>query len=442
MLTEQPLDIKNCPTHEKRCFTFFALSICADRVAVLCTEGALLNLIALKLGFSTLQLGVLNFFYMATTLIQIVMINTIAKNGKRKVFIYTYSLAALFSGLLLLLPNMANIHMPLAQGYFFVILMIIRCLVFTGFACWFPMIMDNIHHDKIGTFFGHIRMWLHAAGLMLLLGIAWFLGVDPHWWQFQCIFAISIVFYLCRVLSILPIPMQTNHHVSNEIEPLTVRLRRVAKNVGIRRFIAYTFSFHLIVAASFPFQVQLLKSLGYSDGFITAGFALTFSGAILSLKRWGKIADRFGSRAIFTLSHIGLALAMMLWLFVGKYAYTGALVFGYYFIFSLFMSGNGIANARYAIHLSMRHCQLDIIVINTITFVALGLSPLLGACLLYTTDHFAFTLGSITFNNYHLLFAASALGFILPAWKMKALDIKDDPTLKALCALVWQKLNA
>jgi len=441
MLPEQPLDIKNCPTHEKRCFTFFTLSGCADRTSIICTEGAILNLIAIKLGFNTLQLGLLNFFYMATTLIQIVMIKTIAQNGKRKVFIYTYSLAALFSGLLLLLPYIANIQVTIAQVYFFVILMIVRCLVFSGFACWMPMIMDNIHPNKIGRFFGHIRMWFHAVGLMFLLAIAWFLGTDPDWWHFQCLFAISIVFYLCRVLAVLPISMKPDRQVDNDIEPLLVRLRRVAKDAPLRRFIAYTFSFHVIVVASFPYQVQLLKSLGYSDGFITASFAMTYSGAILSLKLWGKLADRFGCRAIFTLSHIALAFAMLLWLFVGKNGYSGVLVFAYYFLYSIFMSGNGIANSRYGVHLTMRYCQLDIIIINTISFAAMGLSPLLGAFFLYATDHFYFTVGNTTFNNYHLLFTVSALAFLLPAWKINALDIKDDPTLKALCAFVWQKLK-
>ena len=64
-------------------------------------------------------------------------------------------------------------------------------------------------------------------------------------------------------------------------------------------------------------------------------------GGIISLRGWGKLADRFGNRSIFPISHIGMMVATAAWVLVDEEPLGKSLTVLIFLAIGIFNSGNG-----------------------------------------------------------------------------------------------------
>jgi MFS family permease len=166
------------------------------------------------------------------------------------------------------------------------------------------------------------------------------------------------------------------------------------------------------------------------------------AGAIISLRPWGKMADRFGNRFIFTIAHIGLFLCSLCWLLIGHNLFSQVLVFVLFFLWSIFHSGNGIAQTRYIMHTVPAGKQNYITIINVFLSLAMGLAPLLGGLFLATSSGLNLHLGPASFNNYDFLFVVAALLFILPHRLRNKLSVAHErPTMQVIGIVTRPLLN-
>jgi MFS family permease len=163
-------------------------------------------------------------------------------------------------------------------------------------------------------------------------------------------------------------------------------------------------------------------------------------GAIISLRFWGKLVDRFGNRFIFTLAIIAMPLFTAPWIFVGEN--SSILVLALFFLWSIFHSGNGIAQTRYMLHAVSPKKQNQINIINVISAFAMGLAPLFGGLFLKLTAGVRFNLARLAFDNYDLLFVISSAAFIAPYLLRKSLrQKKDTPTMHVLAIVTRPMLS-
>ena len=187
-----------------------------------------------------------------------------------------------------------------------------------SFAAWFPLLHDVVPSRVTGRFFGNLRTSYQAVSLTTLLLLAWFLGTDAPWWKFQIVFTIAVLFYIFRLLAILPV--SENAVDKKKVKKITIpqRIKEVWRQKNLRIIIFYLSSYMMAFVIAEPFKIKFLKNLGYGDGFIIAATAMMSLGAIVSLHLWGKLADRFGNHSIFTITNFSLPVITLLWLFVEK----------------------------------------------------------------------------------------------------------------------------
>ena len=154
-------------------------------------------------------------------------------------------------------------------------------------------------------------------------------------------------------------------------------------------------------------------------------------GAIVSLRFWGRLADRFGNVSLFNISHIGLPIVNCLWVFVGSE--SSVLVFCLFFFWSVFFAGNGIAMTRYTLHVVPHDNQNQINIPFVISNFFVGLAPMLVGLALEVTRDFELSPGGVLINNYHVFFVVSSLLYVFPTVFRSGLTYeKDAGTLEVI----------
>lgn len=400
----------------------------------LTASGNVLTLAALKLGATEMFLGLLSFAMLGTRAFGIFTMSAVEKHGKRRVLIFWKAISALCVIPFIFLPLLVN---RWSSGACLVLLLtatFFRTATYSlGNTGWFPLLQDIVPQRITGRFFANIRTSWQTAGLVTLLVIAWFLGKQPGWWKFEVIFIVAFVAYIVRVLTIIgmvenPVPSSPPERIG-----IFARFSELLREKQLRRLVFYIVTYWFAAIIAEPFKIKFLKDLGYSYGFILGATAMVSAGAIVSLRFWGKLADRFGNRFILSLSHIAMPIATIFWLFVGKGSFGSVLVLALFFFWSIFHSGNGIAQTRYILHAVPPDKQNQINVINVFATSAMGIAPLVGGLFLALTSSFGFEFFGRAVNNYHMLFIVAAALFILPHLLQRKLkSTKDAPTMQVV----------
>ena len=413
---------------------------CAVAAAVVSVLGgtfispSVMTLVALKLGAEEMYVGLLSFAALAPQVFGVFTMPVIEYRGKKPVVLFWYSVSLIFMLPLLLLPWV--VHSWSAD----ICLIIILASIFLkatsdslAFVGWFPILHDVVPARITGRFFGQVRTAWQGAALGVLIFMALFLKDDPQWWKFKVAFLVSFVFFMLKVLTFMPMtenpPVKTKENKSS----VSGLLRGFFLQKSLRPLMVYLLCYATAFSIAEPFKVKLLKDLGYSEGFILAAVSMINLGAAISLRFWGRLADRFGNRFIFGISHIAMIAATLGWLLVDKNGARAALVFALYLLSSIFNSGNGIAQTRSILHAVPPDQQNHINILNMSCFALWGIAPLLGGLFLKLTVAVKISLGGIDFNNYQLLFFLNALMFVVPHVLRRRLALKKEmPTAQVL----------
>lgn len=408
-----------------------------------CLEGSVLTLVAIKLGAEELFIGILTFAISLSLIFSIFTINTVEEYGKKKVLITGFSVATLFIVPLFVLPFVVGYWPSKYMLALLFLATLFRCIANAmGGTGWFPILQDFVPKRLIGKFFSTLRTFWQIAWLVSMLLLAWFLrGDDPSWWRLEIVFLVGFAAYIIRVLAIIPMNQKHTSHKVRKTFSFIQKLIIAYNNVEIRFFMIYLVFYMSALTMSEPFKIKLLSDFGYGYGFILSAIAANCLGAIISLRFWGKLADRFGNRSIFTISHIGMIITSFFWILVEPSLFGSILVFLLYFFWSVFNSGNGIAQTRYMLHAVPTNQQYLLNIIQLITGLSMAAGPLLGGLFLAHTESFSLSSGAIRLNNYHIWFILTSLLFIIPHILRKKLRFKKEtPTIQVL-AIVSRPLR-
>jgi predicted MFS family arabinose efflux permease len=190
---------------------------------------------------------------------------------------------------------------------------------------------DLVPDRRRGRYFGHRTRWttVMSFGALLLCGAALhgFDMIERTALGFVGIFSIALI---ARGISV--------YHLSFLVEPAPIRAGaapaapahappiRIGEWIdhlrasGAVRFSVYIMLMNLSVAIASPFfAVYVLRDLGfnYLEFMIYAG-ASVFA-QVLTLNRWGRIADVFGNRLILVVTSMSIPLVPALWLLSNDY---------------------------------------------------------------------------------------------------------------------------
>ena len=403
-------------------------------VANILLSPTVISLLAIKLGAGEVYLGFISFVALMPFIFSLRMLPIMEFQGKRRILLRWSIMSCLMTLPWLIIPALAK------SGAATLCLTLILISIFFRatsesfmFSAWFPIIQDIVPRRLTGRFFGNLRTSWQAVALGLLLFVAGFMGKDPPWWKFNLIFAVVSVALLIRIRFFIPLsenPPLKSYHERSKLGEI---LKEFFKSPNELKILAYVLSYAAAFGMSVPFQVKLLKNLGYGDGVILAASAMINAGAIISLRFWGRLADRVGNRIIFSVSHIGMIVITALWIVIQHDTFSSVLVFILFFVNSIFNSGNGIAQTRYLMHTIPADRQNHLVIVNTAMIAMWGFSPLLAGFFLKATSGLNFGVCGQIFDNYDLLFAINAGLFIIPHVLRRHLRAaKDMPTFQAL----------
>ncbi|MBN2456972.1 MAG: MFS transporter [Sedimentisphaerales bacterium] len=438
--TELPKAATNQPRRSMNCSIVTAITTVIGEV---CLGGHILVLIALKFGAGSSFLGLLSFAALAPLSCLVFTMKAVERIGKRKILIQWYSVAILFVLPFMFLPVLGR-HWP---GWLCLWLILIVTLLRSltnafGNAGWWPLLQDIVPTNITGRFFARLRTYWQSAWLIVALGSALLLRDKPDWWKFEIIFAAALLAYLVRVLSIIPIverPLATGQSGQRSILSHFIE---VIQNKPLRLLVIYLVIYMAGVTIAEPFKIKMLKDSGCSYGLILAATSMVPLGAIVMLRFWGRLADRFGNRIIFSLSHIAMIIVSTLWVVASVNTFNVAFIFALYFFWSLFDCGSRIAQTRYIMHVVPRDKQNQINVINLWVWLTMACAPLFGGFFLHIWEHLqsAPTAGSLQ-GGYSVLFAVSAMLFVPPFILRKKLRSKKDMPTAYVVALAVRPLR-
>ena len=404
-------------------------------IAVTCGAGNVLSLAAIKLGAGELFLGVFNFLSITPFILALCTMSAIEKIGKIKVLTLWYWVSAILLMPILILPWAANIW-P-AWGC---LLLLAATNAFRngaialGSTGWFPLLQDIVPSRYTGRFFARLRTSWQTASLIALITAAFVLGKDPSWIRFEILFVIAVI---AEAAKAWPVHYMVEKPLPQDPPPMTIR-DRVAEyyaDPAMRHYSLYILFYIVASTAMEPFKIKLLNDLGYGYGFILASTAMVGFGAVVSLRFWGSIADKFGNRSIFGMTHIGMMLATAGWIFVWPNSKLGMIyVMTLYFLWSAFNCGNTLAQTNYMLRAVSTEKQNFLTFILLIQRMATAVAPLLAGLVLDLAGRFKirfWTISSITM--YDILFAASVMLFLLPHTMRRKLKAPTDtPTSQVI----------
>lgn len=403
----------------------------------------IMSLTALKLGADEFYLGLLSLATLLPMAFSFFTLTTVERRGKRHVLFFWNCVSTFFTIGFVMIPMLTNTFSPDVLLIMILVVMVLsRSTGAMAGSGWFPILQDIVPYRVTGKFFANMRTAWQTAALVTLLGAAWFLGHESPWWKFELIFVIALLAFILRTISFLPmseIPPQTNKTERSTMGSLLAGFFKKKTN---RPLIAYLVTYAFAFGLCEPFKIKLLKDLGFSEGFILLALAMINLGAIVSLRFWGKIADRYGNRAIFGITHIAMIATTVLWICVDHSLIGATAAIGLYLFGSAFNSGNGIAQTRYIYYATDSTKQSEVTIANMIVFVTWGLAPLLGVLVLRLTESVQFQIASMPFDHYDLLFVLNALLFLIPHRLRRNLGlIKDTPTSEVVVFVLRPLIN-
>jgi|GEM_PF-1509483 len=429
----------------KRTIKLAITSTIISTVAGTCIGNNIVTLLAVDLGAGPVFIGFLTFAAAFPTVFRAFTMSTMERVGKKRLLVFWTTIGTFFMVPMLLVPLLAWHN----ERYFVVCLWIIlvsSAIRYTLFALgdtgWFPILQDFVPRSITGRFFASMRTSWQTALLVATLAVAWFLkGQERAFWKFEIVFAIALALHVLKIFTFIPMVERPPHPPRTLSPSILARLRDAWHDSAMRSYLMYLMTYTFAMSVTGQFRLMMLKEEAkYSNSFIMFTTSLAPLGAILALRVWGRIADRFGNRAILSITNVGMIISCCAWVFVHNSILGMILTAVLFFVMSVFGSGQGIAQTRYMMHVVPAEKQYYITVCNIAAGVVAGLAPLFGGFFLDWTSGIVFRTRLVDFNNYNILFVLSAVLFMVPHLQRRQLSMAHETSTVEVIAFVTRPL--
>ncbi|BFU95917.1 MAG: putative Transporter of MFS family, contains Lipocalin domain [Nitrospira sp.] len=262
-----------------------------------------LSAFALLLQAGPLQLGILSALpQLIGTTAQLASVKLLRRFPDRKSLVRIGTLGQAVSWIPILL-------LPLAYPAWGPWLLILGVALY--FACnhftaptWTSFIADHLDQHERGAYFARRAAIVAAVSFGALCAAGGLLSLWPPrtaWIGFVLIFLAAGTARLFSAFALRPVPDLPHPEPRSGHEGFRAFLRQSSRS--FRRFLLFSSSMHLAVLIAGPyFVLYMLRDLhlSYLDygGWLAAGVL----GQLLTLQTWGRFADRFGNKALLSIT--------------------------------------------------------------------------------------------------------------------------------------------
>lgn len=349
------------------------------------TGGAFLVALALKLGASNFQIGVLASVGTIASIFQLAAIYLIQKyRNRRAIVVYTSFIARTSLVLIACLPFLfaADISLNLIIAFLF----LHHTLGAIAGLCWTSWMKDLIPEHMLGSFFGQRSRGIQIISIVMNFLVAFALDYIKQHYPNQELLAYCVMFVLGAIAGLYGVYL-----LARTPEPRIQMTEQNILNLFIIPFKNFNFKnlmvFHAlwlfaINLASPFFTVYLLKTLAYPLSYV---ISLTIIGQvtnILFIRVWGKYSDKYSNKSILQVCCPIYLFCILAWTFTTlpyKHEYTLPLLVLIHIFSGISVSGVNLALNNIGLKLAPKGDGVFYISAKSILNAAIGgIAPIFG----------------------------------------------------------------
>jgi MFS family permease len=182
---------------------------------------------------------------------------------------------------------------------------------------WNSFIADHLDQHERGAYFARRAKIMASLSFVALCAAGWLLSLWQHdpfaWIGFAVIFFLAATarFFSAMTLS----KVEDVHHKSHQDSPPSFRNFLKGTSLSFRRFLLFSGLMHAAVLIAGPFFVlYMLRDLSLSYLGYGTWLAAGLLGQLLTLEAWGRFSDRFGNKALLSVTGLMVPFLPMLYL--------------------------------------------------------------------------------------------------------------------------------
>ena len=364
------------------------------------TTSGFLAAYALLLGCSNFQIGVLAALPFLTQPLQILVIPLVERFRQRKVIALASWIPAQLSWVLIaLIPLFLDVPSSSAVLVLLVTIGIRGVFVSVTNCSWNSWLRDLVPQSILGSVFARRQMWANLAAMTFGLGASFFVtywqgqasaGNEALGYTFPLLFgAVFLGLASPLFMSLMPEPLMQPS--SGPRPSFFATISPPFRDGNYRRLLSFLFLWGLALNMSIPFfAVYMLLRLSLPLWAVIGFSMLSQAFNILFLRLWGRLADRFGFKAVLSVSVSLYLLVVLGWTFTTmpeRYALTVPLLVVLHILAGIAAAGVTLSTATVGLKLAPKgQATAYLAAAGLATSLGVGLGPLLGG---YLADFFS-----------------------------------------------------
>ena len=282
------------------------------------TQGAFLVAMAIQLGASNFQLGILAALPTFSSIFQLVSIWLVQRYNNRRVITLVFNFLARFPLFIIgLLPFLFSAGSSMYALIFFLFFHYYFGSV--AGASWNSWMRDLVPTEKLGSYFSHRSKMMQSLNVVLSLATAFALDhIKLHYpqyelWAYSGMFLLGGIFGMIGIFLLSRTPEPKSDLIKGNVFNL---LQKPLRDSNFRKLLSFNsfWAFALNLATPF-FSVYMMKTLGISLSYIIILGIIGQISSIVSLKMWGRYSDKYSNKTIINISAPVYILCIMAWAF-------------------------------------------------------------------------------------------------------------------------------
>lgn len=380
------------------------------------TGGAFLVAYALQLGASNAQIGLLAAIPTLANVFQLLSIRLVERYAnRRKIIVISLLIGRTSLFVITLIPFLA-----FAQPVFILIAatLILQSFGAISTGCWTSWMRDLIPSEQLGSYFSRRIRLSQGVGAVLSLLVAFALDYVKKEYPHQEIYAYALLFLLGGITGyvsiFLLIKTPEPRPISSSVQ-FQKLLRLPFNHTPFRNLIWYNglWNFATNLAAPF-FTVYLLQRLAYGVSTVIILTVLSQIATILSLRLWGRYADRYSYKAILGICAPLYLLGLLSWTFTtlpDPHIFTLPLLVLIHIVMGLATGGTSLAASSIGLKIAPKEQSVVYLsMISMTNALTAGAAPIVGGLLADTFISQEFSL-SLAWRNETRNIVVEALNF-------------------------------
>jgi MFS family permease len=359
----------------------------AAEVMIAFTGSTFLVAMALLLGATNIQIGLLGAMPTLTNLSQLISILLVRRfNNRRSIAVYCAYLARIplvITGILVLTLPHSSIHLLLFFLFFH--------YFFGSIAgpAWNSWMKDLVPEKILGSYFSRRTRYTQTLNIVLSLGLALSLDhVRIAWPQYE-LTVYALFFIVAGIIGIIGgfllsrAPEPRSQLSDSDILSL---FKLPLKDRNFRKLLVFNSAWVFAINIATPFfSVFMLRGLGLPISYLILLAAISQVVSIITLSSWGKFSDRYSNKTILGIVTPIYIATIIAWCFVGIYRrefMNLALLLGIYILSGIATAGTNLSLTNIGLKLAPREDAIVYLSVkNIITAVFSSLAPVIGGVL-------------------------------------------------------------